>query len=58
MAQVAQRLSLEDIGAVSAWLAAQPVPAHASAPPAPPTPLPIVCGGVPGAAGAASGPAR
>ena len=58
MAQVAQRLSLEDIGAVSAWLAAQPVPAHATAPPAPPTPLPIACGGGAGAAGAASGPAR
>ena len=26
MAQVAQRLTPEDIGAVSAWLAAQPVP--------------------------------
>jgi len=35
MAQVAQRLSPEDIRAVSAWLAAQPVPAHAAAPPAP-----------------------
>jgi cytochrome c553 len=34
MAQVAQRLSPEDIGAVSAWLAAQPVPAPATAPPA------------------------
>ena len=31
MAQVAQRLTPEDIGAVSAWLAAQPVPAHAAA---------------------------
>ena len=54
MAQVAQRLSLEDIGAVSAWLAAQPVPAHATAPAAPPTPLPLACGGVAAAAGAAS----
>jgi cytochrome c553 len=52
MAQVAQRLSPEEIGAVSAWLAAQPVPAHATAPAAPPTPLPIACGG------AASGPTR
>ena len=54
MAQVAQRLSPEDISAVSAWLAAQPVPTPATAPPAPSTPLPIACGGV----GAASGPAR
>jgi len=58
MAQVAQCLSPEDIGAVSAWLAAQPVPAHATAPAAPPTPLPIACGGVAATAGAASGPTR
>ena len=58
MAQVAQRLSPEDIGAVSAWLAAQPVPASATAPPAPPTPLPIACGGVSAASGAASAPGR
>jgi len=50
MAQVAQRLSIEDIGAVSAWLASQPVPAHASAPPAPSMPLPIACGSVAAAA--------
>ena len=58
MAQVAQRLSPEDIGAVSAWLAAQPVPAHAAAPPAPSMPLPIACGGVAMATGAASAPTR
>ena len=58
MAQVAQRLSPEDIGAVSAWLAAQPVPTPATAPPAPPTPLPIACGGVSAASGAASAPGR
>ena len=58
MAQVAQRLSPEEIGAVSAWLAAQPVPAHATAPAAAPKPLPIACGGVAAAAGAASGPTR
>ena len=46
------------IGAVSAWLAAQPVPAHATAPAAAPKPLPIACGGVAAAAGAASGPTR
>jgi len=54
MAQVAQRLSAEDIGAVSAWLAAQPVPANSKAPPAPPTPLPLACGGVTAAAAPAS----
>ena len=58
MAQVAQRLSPEDIGAVSSWLAAQPVPAKATAPPAPSTPLPIACGGVASATGAASAPTR
>ena len=46
MAQVAQRLSPEDIGAVSAWLAAQPVPSHASAAAASSAPLPMACGGV------------
>jgi cytochrome c553 len=54
MAQVAQRLSPEDIGAVSAWLAAQPVPAHATAPPATATPLPMACGGVATGGGTAS----
>jgi cytochrome c553 len=46
MAQVAQRMSPEDIGAVSAWLAAQPVPAHAAASTDTATPLPLACGGV------------
>ena len=45
MAQVASRLTPADIGAVSAWLAAQPVPAHASAEPARADALPIACGG-------------
>ena len=58
MAQIAQRLSTDDIGAVSAWLAAQPVPAHASAPPAPATPLPLACGAVAGPGATASGAAR
>ena len=44
MAQVAQRLSAEDIGAVASWLAAQPVPAAAKAVPAPSTPAPMDCG--------------
>ncbi|MEO8311472.1 MAG: cytochrome C [Caldimonas sp.] len=59
MAQIARRLSLEDIGAVSAWLAAQPVPAHAAATIVPPaTALPIACGGVVASAAAASAAAR
>jgi cytochrome c553 len=47
MAQVAQRLSVDDISAVSAWLATQPVPADAA--PAAPTnhKLPLACGSVP-----------
>ena len=60
MAQVAAKLSPEEIGAVSAWLAAQPVPAHAAAQSASSDALPLACGGVEDArAGAgASGPAR
>jgi cytochrome c553 len=47
MAQVAQRLSVEDISAVSAWLASQPAPADAK--PAAPAaqPLPLRCGSFP-----------
>jgi len=45
MAQIAARLTPADIGAVSAWLAAQPVPAHASAEAARAGALPIACGG-------------
>ncbi len=59
MAQVATRLTPADIGAVSAWLAAQPVPAHASAASGPPGALPIACGGVDDArAGAMPGATR
>jgi cytochrome c553 len=46
MAQVASRLTSADIGAVSAWLAAQPVPMHAIAASGPLGTLPIACGGV------------
>ena len=46
MAQVAERMSNDDIGAVSAWLAAQPVPAHAVADAASTAPWPIACGSV------------
>lgn len=57
MAQVAARLAPEDISAVSAWLAAQPVPAHARASSEPIGTLPLHCGGVdvPAADDAASG---
>ncbi|MFC5475850.1 c-type cytochrome [Paraherbaspirillum soli] len=47
MAQVVQRLSAEDIGAVSAWLASQPVPADATAVAQLPVKLPLECGSVP-----------
>ena len=46
MAQVAARLAPDDIGAVSAWLAAQPVPAHAAPASAAAVDLPLACGGV------------
>jgi cytochrome c553 len=58
MAQIAQRLSPDDIGAVSAWLAAQPVPAQARAAIEAPAPLPLACGGVTPANGAASAAGR
>lgn len=46
MADIAKRLSPEDIGAVSAWLAAQAVPADARPATALPAPLPQPCGSV------------
>ncbi len=46
MADVAKRLSAEDIGAVSAWLAAQPLPADTRPATARPAPLPLPCGSV------------
>jgi cytochrome c553 len=58
MAQVAERLSPEEIGAVSAWLAAQPVPAHAAATTEAAPTLPLACGGVAEASAAASAPTR
>jgi hypothetical protein len=44
MADIAQRLDIRDIAAVSAWLSTQRLPAntHAVAPSA--TPLPLQCG--------------
>lgn len=47
MAQIARRLSLRDLEAVTAWLAAQPVPDNAQPQPALLTRLPMDCGGVP-----------
>ena len=44
MAQVAKALTSQDIGALSAWLAAQP--AHGKAAATLPAPLPLECGGV------------
>jgi len=46
MREVAMRLDLSDINAVSSWLAAQPVPVPARAASALAGPLPMPCGGV------------
>ena len=59
MAQVARSLAPEEIGAVSAWLAAQPVPAHAQPADDAGASLPIPCGGLaPPIASAAGGAGR
>jgi len=47
MAELAQRLTPEDIGAVASWLAAQPVPADARPAAAIARPLPLRCGSAP-----------
>lgn len=47
MADIARRLDGADLVAVSAWLAAQPVPAAAHAAEAAPQPPPLRCGSVP-----------
>lgn len=44
MAEVATRLTPEDLSAVSAWLASRPVPAAYAAEPAGSTTLPLTCG--------------
>ncbi|MEW6704125.1 MAG: cytochrome c4 [Pseudomonadota bacterium] len=46
MAEIAQRLSPEDIAAVSSWLAAQPVPQPAAPEPPATQALPLRCGSV------------
>lgn len=43
---IAQRLSLDDIAAVSAWLAAQPMPSDSRPAAQPPAMWPMACGGV------------
>jgi cytochrome c553 len=47
MAQVAERLTLADVSAVSSWLAAQPVPADARPATQVGRPLPLACGSSP-----------
>jgi cytochrome c553 len=47
MAEIAGRLSLEDVSAVSSWLAAQPVAADARPAAAVARPLPLACGSAP-----------
>lgn len=47
MAEIAKRLSPEDLGAVTAWLAAQPVPRDAKPAPAPRKPPALACGTAP-----------
>lgn len=44
MAQISQRLSPADMGALASWLASQPVPAQQHAAPALPGPAPLPCG--------------
>jgi cytochrome c553 len=44
MGEIARRLALEDIAALSAWLAAQPVPQPARAAPDLPQAMPLRCG--------------
>lgn len=47
MGKIATQLSIDDVGALSAWLSAQPVPAHAKPAIALPARLPLDCGSVP-----------
>lgn len=47
MAQIAGRLSLDDVSAVSSWLAAQPMPADPRPAEAISRPLPLACGSSP-----------
>lgn len=56
MAEITRRLSGDDIAAVTAWLAAQPVPSPAQAAPASNKPLPLDCGVSGSAPGRVSSP--
>jgi cytochrome c553 len=47
MADIAQRLTPEDVSAVAAWLSSRPLPTPARAANALPEPLPLDCGSVP-----------
>ena len=47
MDTIAQRLSLSDVSAVSAWLASEPLPADPAPARAVPRPLPLACGSAP-----------
>lgn len=47
MADIAQRLTPDDVSAVAAWLASRPLPTPAKAVTALPEPLPLDCGSVP-----------
>lgn len=48
MADIARRLTAEEVSAISAWLASQPVPDRGHPADALPAPLPLRCGGVEG----------
>ncbi|WP_415842233.1 c-type cytochrome, partial [Paracidovorax anthurii] len=56
MAQVARQLTADDVSAVSAWLAAQPVPDGGRPAGAAAGPLPMPCGGVQEASAPGSAP--
>ena len=47
MAEITARMSLEDVNAVSNWLAAQPTPPDARPAPSIARPLPLACGSAP-----------
>jgi len=47
MADIAKRLTPEDVSAVAAWLASRPVPVPSKAAASLPEPLPLDCGSVP-----------
>ncbi len=47
MADIAKRLTSEDVSAVAAWLASRPVPQRSRAAESLPEPLPLECGSVP-----------